>query len=164
MEKEVTTLLSNGIYGVTFKGTFSKTWSWDYRIHCNYCPDELKCYLMLLWHLIVFIKREGARNSAFNAPLTFAKWGKQLVQEHLLLSQIRSVADPGFSPGGGANSQKCYYFSIFCRKLHENERIWTPEGRGARPWRPPWIRQCRFILSTIVTTFLFFRWHFYFLC
>ena len=39
-------------------------------------------------------------------------------------------------PGGGANSQKCYYFSIFCRKLHENERIWTPRG-GARPWRPP---------------------------
>ena len=46
------------------------------------------------------------------------------------------MADPGFSPGGGANSQKCYYFSIFCRKLHENERIWTPRG-GARPWRPP---------------------------
>ena len=37
---------------------------------------------------------------------------------------------------GGANSQKCYYFSIFCQKLHENERIWTPRG-GARPWRPP---------------------------
>ena len=47
-----------------------------------------------------------------------------------------SVADPGFSPGGGANSQKCYYFSIFCRKLHENERIWTPRG-GTRPWHPP---------------------------
>ena len=46
------------------------------------------------------------------------------------------MADPGFSPGGGANSQKCYYFSIFSRKLHENERIWTPRG-GARPWRPP---------------------------
>ena len=40
-------------------------------------------------------------------------------------------------PRGGANSQKCYYFSIFCRKLHENERIWTPGGGGARPWRPP---------------------------
>ena len=26
-------------------------------------------------------------------------------------------------PQGGANSQKCYYSSIFCRKLHENERI-----------------------------------------
>ena len=46
------------------------------------------------------------------------------------------VADPGFSPGGCANSQNCYYFSNFCWKLHENERIWTPRG-GARPWRPP---------------------------
>ena len=50
--------------------------------------------------------------------------------------QPNPVADPGFSQGGGANSQKCYYFSIFCRKLHENGRIWTPRG-GARPWRPP---------------------------
>ena len=33
---------------------------------------------------------------------------------------------------------KCDFFSTFCRKLHENERIWTP---GARPWHPPWIRQ-----------------------
>ena len=31
-------------------------------------------------------------------------------------------------PRGGANSQNCYYFSHFCRKLHENERIWTPRG------------------------------------
>ena len=52
-------------------------------------------------------------------------------------SYIISVADPGFSPGGCANSQNCYYFSIFCWKLHENERIWTPGGGGARPWRPP---------------------------
>ena len=49
-----------------------------------------------------------------------------------------SVADPGFSPGGCANFQNCYYFSNFCRKLHENERIWTPGGGGgARPWPPP---------------------------
>ena len=41
------------------------------------------------------------------------------------------------------SSQKCYYFSIFCQKLHENERIWTPGGGGARvPGAPPWIRQC----------------------
>ena len=45
-----------------------------------------------------------------------------------------SVADPGFSPGGSANSQKSIILSIFCQKLHENERNWT---RGARPWRPP---------------------------
>ena len=46
-----------------------------------------------------------------------------------------AVADPGFSPGGCANSQNCYYFSNFCQKLHENERIWTPGG-GA-PLTPP---------------------------
>ena len=28
----------------------------------------------------------------------------------------------------------------FCRKLHENERIWT--GEGVRVPGPPWIRQC----------------------
>ena len=53
------------------------------------------------------------------------------------------MADPGFSPGGGgANSQNCYYFSHFCRKLHENERIWTPRGGARVPGAPPWIRQC----------------------
>ena len=31
-----------------------------------------------------------------------------------------AVADPGFSPGGCVKSQNCYYFSNFCRKLHEN--------------------------------------------
>ena len=46
------------------------------------------------------------------------------------------MADPGFSPGGGANSQKCSYFLIFCRKLHENERIWTPRG-GRASLAPP---------------------------
>ena len=52
------------------------------------------------------------------------------------LEQHSSVADPGFSPGGGANSQNCYYFSHFCRKLHENERIWTPRG-GRASLAPP---------------------------
>ena len=39
-------------------------------------------------------------------------------------------------PRGCANSQKYYYFSIFCRKLHENERIWTPRG-GRASLAPP---------------------------
>ena len=34
-------------------------------------------------------------------------------------------------PRGCANSQNCYYFSNFCRKLHENERIWTPVWRAS---------------------------------
>ena len=40
---------------------------------------------------------------------------------------IKSVADPGFSRGAGAPSPKrAFIFQFFCRKLHENERIWTP--------------------------------------
>ena len=47
---------------------------------------------------------------------------------YLSIKNPKAVADPGFSPGGCANSQKCYYFSIFFPKLHENERIRTPRG------------------------------------
>ena len=48
----------------------------------------------------------------------------------------RSVADPGFSPGGAPTSQVGVRTYFFGRKLHENERILAPQG-GARPWRPP---------------------------
>ena len=53
-----------------------------------------------------------------------------------------AVADPGFSPGGGAPTPKiAIIFQIFaenCMKMKE----FGPQG-GARPWRPPpWIRQC----------------------
>ena len=34
--------------------------------------------------------------------------------EKVLSDVLSSVADPGFSPVGCANSQNCYYFSIFC--------------------------------------------------
>ena len=34
---------------------------------------------------------------------------------------------------GGANSQRPITLQMFCRKLYENERIWT----GGRPWCPP---------------------------
>ena len=60
------------------------------------------------------------------------------------------MADPGFSPGGGANSQKCYYFSIFARKLHKNERIWTPRGGRASlapPLDPPMEYRLKFEMS-----------------
>ena len=55
---------------------------------------------------------------------------------HKRILQCISVADRGFSPGGCANSQNCYYFSNFCQKLHENERIWTPRGGGRVPGAP----------------------------
>ena len=39
----------------------------------------------------------------------------------------RSVADPGFSKVG----RLPIILQNFCRKLHENERIWTEEGERA---------------------------------
>ena len=67
------------------------------------------------------------------------KDGRNIVFRGATKEEIPGVESSGGSrifPRGGANSQKYYYFSIFCRKLHENERIWTPRG-GARPWCPP---------------------------
>ena len=58
-------------------------------------------------------------------------------------------------PRGGANSQKCYYFSIFCRKLHESERIWTPRG-GRASLAPPLGSangKCINIISTSVKSY-----------
>ena len=50
---------------------------------------------------------------------------------------MKSVADPGFPRGGGANSPggvPTYDFAKICQKLHEIERIWAPRGGGgARP-------------------------------
>ena len=47
-----------------------------------------------------------------------------------------TVADAGFSPRGAPTPKVGVLTYFFGRKLHENERIWTPGG-GARPWRPP---------------------------
>ena len=48
------------------------------------------------------------------------------------------VADPGFSWGGCATFQSAIILHIFCRKLHENERIWTSGGASlAPPLDPP---------------------------
>ena len=51
-----------------------------------------------------------------------------------------SVADPGFSPGGAPTPKSAIIFQFFaenCMKMKE----FGPPGGGARPWRPPWIRQ-----------------------
>ena len=42
-----------------------------------------------------------------------------------------------FPKGGAPTSRSALIFQFCSRKLHENERIWTPRGGGARPWRPP---------------------------
>ena len=52
---------------------------------------------------------------------------------------MKSVADPGFPRGGGANPKggvPTYYLANFSRKLHENEEILGQRG-GAHPSCPP---------------------------
>ena len=67
-----------------------------------------------------------------------------------------AVADPGFSPGGAPTPKVGVLIYYCCRKLHENERIWTPGGGGARPWRPPlWIRQ--WVVQNCVEVFILHR-------
>ena len=48
--------------------------------------------------------------------------------------------------GGGGNSQSGYANLLFCRNLHENERIWIIR-EGARVPSAPWIRHFRRSLS-----------------
>ena len=50
---------------------------------------------------------------------------------------IATVADPGFSGVGWANSKLGLFCKFFCRKLHGNERIWTPGVGGVRASLPP---------------------------
>ena len=57
---------------------------------------------------------------------------------------MSTVTDPGFFlVGGGAPAPKWVCYPVFCRKLHENEKIWTP-GRvpGATPLDPPMVHFC----------------------
>ena len=54
-------------------------------------------------------------------------------EQNSILNKCLSVADPRFPGGGGISQMRCANL-LFCRKLHENERIWIPGG--ARAWRP----------------------------
>ena len=53
-----------------------------------------------------------------------------------------AVADPGFSPGGGAPTPKSaiifQFFAKNCMKMKE----FGPPGGGRASLAPPWIRQC----------------------
>ena len=44
-----------------------------------------------------------------------------------------TVVDPGFCWGGSQHPKRDYFATFFYRKLHENERICTPEGSAHVP-------------------------------
>ena len=50
------------------------------------------------------------------------------------INLVRAVADPGFSLGVPTPKVGVltYYFAFLCKKLHEDERIWS-SGRGDPP-------------------------------
>ena len=89
-------------------------------------------------------------------------WNRSLTRVLYISPLSSAVADPGFSPGGGANSQKPIIFPFFCWKLHENERIWTPSGeihRNSASWhwklKPTtisilWWKHCFALVSLLV--------------
>ena len=99
--------------------------------------------------IMSFLLGNNARSATLSVSYTY------LVVALCFCQLCQAVADLGFSRGGGANSQNCYYFSHFCRKLHENERIWTPRG-GRASLAPPlgsanvWY-SCIFTYSLIVS-------------
>ena len=95
----------------------TKIWEFYVQSHLNAAEDY--------WHIIT--DKSGVHVS----KMVWAKrYSLNFVTKTGPNNRLVPVADPGFSPGGGANSQKPIILSIFCQKLHENERIWTP--RGAR--------------------------------
>ena len=59
-----------------------------------------------------------------------------------IVLQKRSVADPGFSPGGVPTPKSAVIFQFFaenCMKMKE----FGPPGGARVPGAPPWIRQWR---------------------
>ena len=59
-----------------------------------------------------------------------------------MLNRSKQWRIQDFPEGGAPTPKSAIIFQFFSRKLHENERIWTP--RGARPWRPldPLMQRC----------------------
>ena len=74
------------------------------------------------WHLVAI---EAHTVSASGRYASY--WNACLLDLLLICTQHVQWRIQDF-PRGGANSQKYYYSSIFCQRLHENERIWTPGG------------------------------------
>ena len=59
------------------------------------------------------------------------------------MNVVKSVADPGFSPGGAPTPKIAIIFHIFaenCMKMKE----FGPPGGARVPGAPPWIRQCKY--------------------
>ena len=92
----------------------------------------------VLYYITLCLRTCGSYNMALYLPnrLTVRKEGNGEVSLLLTVNLCLPVADPGFSGGGAGNSQSWIIFSTFCRKVHENKRIWTPGVSLAPPLDP----------------------------
>ena len=52
-------------------------------------------------------------------------------------TKLKAVADPGFSPGGGANSQSGYANLFFWSKIAWKWKNFGPQGGARVPGAPP---------------------------
>ena len=94
----------------------------------NSLKEYAKANVYVLLVVIIFISHVFLEISYFT--FSFLRYLRSKKGNSICINDFSSndkilvaVADPGFSPGGGANSQKPIIFLIFCCKLHENERI-----------------------------------------
>ena len=78
------------------------------------------------------------------------KFKKRLKDWHPTNKSLITVADPGFPRGGGANRKGGGGNLLFCQICSKNCMKMKKIGlRGARPLRPPWIRQCIIISESL---------------
>ena len=92
------------------------------RVFCTSVP--LSIWPILTWNLFgcTIIYMDTTQNAILVTLCTDTSKNVWYSKVHSLIA----VADPGFPWGGGATSQSGIILQTFCRKLHENERIWIP--------------------------------------
>ena len=84
-------------------------------------------------HIIAKLKIKNTKNTSESYSNLTLTWTGHLADTAMCSGELCEGINSGGSrifPRGWDNSQKCYYLSNFCLKLHENERNWTRRGWG----------------------------------
>ena len=95
------------------------------------CAVVISITILGLWKILcIGESKGGARN--VHPSLQFL-WKRELVVTYYMTKNQWRIQD--FPEGDAPTPKSAIILHIFCRKLHENERIWTPTG-DMRPWHP----------------------------
>ena len=121
-----------------------------------YLPAELWIVILEVWRFIIRQVNNNAtllhcqiKNQPFSHKKSVKLWIGSIctrnccrIKNHqtseccrFVIRQITQWRIQDFPKGGVPTPQSASIFQIFCWKLHENERIWTPGG--THPWHPP---------------------------